>query len=71
MHLKSYIFHFNTPQFNLIFDWALKLVLVLRVRAFLGNGGPSRKGYKMRCVHHPFGFLHFFASLHACLHIHA
>ena len=23
VHLKCYIFHFNTPQVNLIFDWAL------------------------------------------------
>ena len=22
-HLKGYVFHFNTPQINLIFDWAL------------------------------------------------
>ena len=25
--LKGYIFHFNTPQVNLISDWALKLAL--------------------------------------------
>ena len=28
-----------------------KLALGLRVRTSLGNGGPSRKGYKIRCLH--------------------
>ena len=48
--LKGYIFHFSTPQVNLI-THCFKLALGLRVRASLGNRGPSRKGYKMRCLH--------------------
>ena len=48
---KNDIFHFNTPQVNLIFDWALKWPSTFRVWASLGNGGLSRKGYKMRCLH--------------------
>ena len=32
-------------------DFATKSTLSLRVMLTLGNGGPSRKGYKMRCLH--------------------
>ena len=32
-------------------DFATKSTLSLKVMLTLGNGGPSRKGYKMRCLH--------------------
>ena len=36
-YLKSYIFHFNTPQVNLIFGWSLIGMAMGRVRAGLFN----------------------------------
>ena len=41
-------FYHSSSQFDI---WlGFKLALGLRVWALLGNGGPSRKGYKMRCL---------------------
>ena len=38
-----------------------KLILDLRISTSLGNGGPSCKGYKMRCLRMPlFWFVSFF-----------
>ena len=43
-----------------------KLTLVLRVWASLGNGGPSRKGCKMRCLQ--IGILYFWKSWRKKIH---
>ena len=37
-HLKCYIFYFNTPQINLIFDWALNWPWALEFEHHWGIG---------------------------------
>ena len=37
-HLKGYIFHFSTPQVNLIFDWALNWSWALKFEYHWGTG---------------------------------
>ena len=37
-HLKCYIFHFNTPQVNLIYDWALNWPWALEFEHHWGTG---------------------------------
>ena len=63
MHLKSYIFHFNTPQFNLIFDWALNWSWSLEFEHLQGMGVRVIKGTKCNVYTTR---LAFFTSLHLC-----
>ena len=37
-HLKGYIFHFNTPQVNLISDWPLNWPWVVEFEHHWGTG---------------------------------
>ena len=46
MHLKIYIFHFNTPQVNLIFDWALNWPWALEFEHHWGMGTRVVRGTK-------------------------
>ena len=46
MHLKIYIFHFNTPQVNLIFDWALNWPWALEFDHYWGTRAQVVKGTK-------------------------
>ena len=60
--IKSLYFPFyhSSSQFDI---WlGFKLALGLRVWASWGNGGPSRKGYKMRCLQMPFFWFMSFAN---------
>ena len=45
-HLKSYIFHFNTPQVNLISDWALNQLWALEFEHHWRTGARVVKGTK-------------------------
>ena len=46
-HLKkNYIFHFNTPQVNLISDWALNWPWALEFEHYWGMGAQVARGIK-------------------------
>ena len=45
-HLKCYIFHFNTPQVNLIFDWALNWPWTLEFEQHWGTEDQVIRGTK-------------------------
>ena len=47
-HLKGYIFHFNTPQVNMISNWALNWPCTLELGHYWGMGARIVKGTK--CV---------------------
>ena len=56
-HLKGYMFHFNTPQVNLIFDWTLNWPQALEFEYHWETGARVVRGTKCSVFMHPKGCL--------------
>ena len=53
-YLKGYIFHFNTPQVNLISSWALNWPLALEFEHYWETGARIVRGNKFGVYSWPF-----------------